>query len=81
MPMLAFCYPALAVSLIYCIWLAHERAEFRRRERVLRDRVAFLLCMAGKQTPPRGLGSLAQERRLRQGQRILHRTDIATTVS
>ena len=47
--MLVFYYPVLAISIIYCIWLAYERADLRRRNRVLRERVTFMLCMAAKQ--------------------------------
>jgi hypothetical protein len=42
MQMIAFSYPTLAVSTIYCIWLAYRRAVLQR-ERDLRERVAYML--------------------------------------
>ena len=42
MQIFAFCYAVLAVSSIYCLWHASLRHQLRR-ERVLRERVAFLL--------------------------------------
>jgi hypothetical protein len=56
MQLLAFCYPVLAISTIYCIWLAYRRARLRR-ERVLRDRVTFMLWTVGNQIPQSGLPS------------------------
>jgi hypothetical protein len=50
MPMLVFCYSVMAISSLYCIWLVHERAELRRRNRALHDRVTFLLCTMAKQS-------------------------------
>jgi hypothetical protein len=35
--------PILAVSAIYCLWHTHCRWELQRRERQLRQRVAYLL--------------------------------------
>ena len=46
MQMLAFCYPALAVSTICCIWAAYLRVC---RGRVLRDRVTFMLWTMANQ--------------------------------
>jgi hypothetical protein len=46
----AFCYPTLAVSTIYCIWMAYRRA-LAWREHILRNRVAFLLWTAANQIP------------------------------
>jgi hypothetical protein len=48
MQVFAYCYAVLAVSSIYCIWHASLRHQFRR-ERVLRERVAFLLWEAAGQ--------------------------------
>jgi hypothetical protein len=42
MQMIAFSYPTLAVSTIYCIWLAYRRALLQR-ERTLCERVAYML--------------------------------------
>jgi hypothetical protein len=50
MQMLAFCYPVLAVSIIYCTWLSYRRVQFRRG-RVLRDRVTFMLWTMANQIP------------------------------
>jgi hypothetical protein len=47
MQIFAYCYPVLAVSSSYSIWHAYLRHQLRR-ERVLRQRVAFLLWAAGK---------------------------------
>jgi hypothetical protein len=52
MHMLAFCYPVVAISIIYCVWRAYRRVELRRRERVLRDRVTFLLWTMAQRIPP-----------------------------
>ena len=54
MAMFVFCYPVLAISIIYCIWSAHERAELRRNNRALRDRVTGLLCTMAKHNPEKG---------------------------
>jgi hypothetical protein len=49
--------PTLSVSAIFCIWSAYQR--FRQRNRVLRERVAYLLWVVatcvddGGDTPPR----------------------------
>jgi hypothetical protein len=51
MELLRFCYPVLAVSIIYCIWQIFERSEAERRNGVMRQRVAFLLWNAAKQIP------------------------------
>lgn len=45
MQIFAYCYAVLAVSSIYCIWHASLRHQLSR-ERVLRERVAFLLWTA-----------------------------------
>jgi hypothetical protein len=50
MQMLAFCYPVLAVSIIYCTWLSYWRVQLRRG-RVLRDRVTFMLWTMANQIP------------------------------
>jgi hypothetical protein len=42
MQMIAFSYPTVAVSTIYCIWPAYRRALLQR-ERALRERVAYML--------------------------------------
>lgn len=65
MPMLAFCYPVLAISLISCLWLAYRRAEVRRRERALRDRVTFLLWTMARleASPGRGTPMAAHHRK------------------
>src|SRR5207248_6869261 len=42
MQLLAFSYPTLAVSAIYCIWSAYHRVH-RQRQRLLRERVAYML--------------------------------------
>jgi hypothetical protein len=39
---IVFCYPTLAVSVVYCLWQAYMRVRIRR-EQVLRERVAYLL--------------------------------------
>jgi hypothetical protein len=50
--------PTLSVSAIYCIWSAYQR--FRQRQRVVRERVAYLLWVMAMRfdegdtdTPPR----------------------------
>jgi hypothetical protein len=53
MEILAFCYPTVAVSLIYCIWAAYLHV---RRGRILRDRVTFMLWTMANQ--PRHGGNL-----------------------
>jgi hypothetical protein len=53
MQTLAFYYPVLAISTVYCIWLAYRRAQLRR-ERVLRDRVTFMLWAMANQVPQGG---------------------------
>ena len=45
MQIFVYCYAVLAVSCIHCIWRASIRHQLRR-ERVLRERVAFLLWTA-----------------------------------
>lgn len=47
MEMFTFCYPTLAVSTIYCIWAAYQR----KRERALREKVAFLLWVLADGMP------------------------------
>jgi hypothetical protein len=42
MQLFAITYPTLAVSAIYCIWQVYRRA-LALRERVLRERVAYML--------------------------------------
>jgi hypothetical protein len=48
MHLLAFSYPTLAVSAIYCIWQVYFRARLRR-ERTLRERVTYLLWVTANQ--------------------------------
>jgi hypothetical protein len=50
MQLLAFTYPTLAVSTIYCIWQAYRRA-LAQRERVLRERVAYMLWVLAERSP------------------------------
>jgi hypothetical protein len=50
MQMLALSYPTLAVSAIYCIWQAYRRALLRR-ERVLSERVAYMLWVLAGRIP------------------------------
>jgi hypothetical protein len=54
MQMLAFyysvLYPVLAVSMIYETWLSYRRVQLRR-ERVLRDRLTFMLWTMANQIP------------------------------
>jgi hypothetical protein len=50
MQMFAFCYPVLAVSIIYCAWLSYRRVQLCHG-RVLRDRVAFMLWTMANQIP------------------------------
>jgi hypothetical protein len=45
MPAFALTVPTLAVSAAYCIWNAYRMAMLRR-DRVLRDRVAYMLWTA-----------------------------------
>ena len=33
----------LAISVIYCLWQAYQRQERKRRQRQLRERVAYML--------------------------------------
>ena len=42
------CLPTLAVSAIYCIWYSYQM-ERRRLDRVLRERVAYMLWVAADQ--------------------------------
>jgi hypothetical protein len=42
---------ALAVSAIYCLYQAYARQLQGRRERVLRERVAFMLWVAASRAP------------------------------
>jgi hypothetical protein len=39
--------PTLAVSAIYCIWYAYQKEKLRR-DRVLRERVAYMLWVAAE---------------------------------
>jgi hypothetical protein len=39
--------PTLAVSVIYCVWYAYQ-TERLRRDRVLRERVAYMLWVAAE---------------------------------
>ena len=39
--------PTLAVSAIYCIWHAYQKEKLRR-DRVLRERVAYMLWVAAE---------------------------------
>jgi hypothetical protein len=40
--------PTLAVSAIYCVWYAYQANKIRR-DRVLRERVAYMLWVAAEQ--------------------------------
>lgn len=40
--------PVLAVSAIYCLWQTHHRCEQQRRQRELRERVAYLLWVVAE---------------------------------
>ena len=40
--------PTLAVSTIYCLWYACQRSR-QRQDRVLRERVAYMLWMVAAQ--------------------------------
>jgi hypothetical protein len=42
-PALAQTMPTLAVATIYCIWWRAMHYMVRRRDRLLRDRVAYML--------------------------------------
>jgi hypothetical protein len=42
------CLPTLAVSAIYCVWYSYQ-AERLRRDRVLRERVAYMLWVVASQ--------------------------------
>jgi hypothetical protein len=50
MQMLAFCYQVLAVLIIYCTWLSYRRVQLRR-DRVLRDRLTFMMWTMANQIP------------------------------
>jgi hypothetical protein len=59
--------PTLSVSAIFCIWSAYQR--FRQRNRVLRERVAYLLWVVAMRlddqdtdTPPRILSLMTPSR-------------------
>jgi hypothetical protein len=52
MQLFAFTYPTLAISAIYCIWQAYRRA-LALRERVLRQRVAYMLWVLAESGPRR----------------------------
>jgi hypothetical protein len=41
--------PTLAISAIYCLWHFQAQTVRRRRERLLRDRVAYLLWVTAHQ--------------------------------
>ena len=47
MQIFADCYAILAVATTYCI----RQAYLRRRERIVRERVAFLLCLVADYVP------------------------------
>jgi hypothetical protein len=47
MPAFALTIPTLAVSAAYCIYNAYRMAMLRR-DRILRDRVAYMLWMAAR---------------------------------
>jgi hypothetical protein len=40
--------PTLVVSTIYCLWQAYERERLRQRERVLRERVTYMLWVMAR---------------------------------
>lgn len=42
-PALAHAMPTLAVATIYCIWWRAMQYMVRRRDRMLRERVAYML--------------------------------------
>jgi hypothetical protein len=48
MPAFALTIPTLAVSAAYCIWNAYRMALLRQ-DRVLRERVAYMLWVASGQ--------------------------------
>jgi hypothetical protein len=50
MQLFVFTYPTLAVSAIYCIWQAYRRV-LALRERVLRERVAYMLWVLADRRP------------------------------
>jgi hypothetical protein len=41
--------PTLAVSTIYCVWFAYQRTRLLQQQRVLRERVAYMLWMVASQ--------------------------------
>ncbi len=48
MELLAFSYPTLAVSAIYCLWNMYFRLRLRQ-EQTLRERVVFMLWTMANQ--------------------------------